>query len=247
MTAFDIENYLNSLSEDISKIDISDKDITYLPDLTRFKKLEELICCDNRLTSLPALPENLKLLDCSNNELTLLPALPENLQNLFCYNNKLTYLADLPENLELLYCFNNILISLPTLSEKLAELDCSYNKLTSLPTLPEQLKGLYCSNNKLNSLPMLPKNIEILFFGNNPIYEIIIQNDDTLLIAKQKINNLNKFRHLYYCLKFKKRFRKCLWEKVREPKIVKKYHPRYLIEHFKEDENADIDEVFNNW
>ena len=31
-------------------------------------------------------------------------------------------------------------------------------------------------------------------------------------------------------VKFKKQFRKWLWEKVREPKIMKKYHPNYLIE-----------------
>ena len=40
----EIETYLNSLSEDISIIDISSKNIDYIPDLTRFKNLEVLYC-----------------------------------------------------------------------------------------------------------------------------------------------------------------------------------------------------------
>ncbi len=55
-----IESYLNSLSKDISTLDISSKDIEYLPDLTRFKNLEVLSCSNNQLTSLPTLPPNLK-------------------------------------------------------------------------------------------------------------------------------------------------------------------------------------------
>jgi hypothetical protein len=41
---FNIEEYLNSLPEDIEEIDISGKGITYLPDLSRFKKLKILEC-----------------------------------------------------------------------------------------------------------------------------------------------------------------------------------------------------------
>jgi Leucine-rich repeat (LRR) protein len=67
----DIEKYLNSLSEDISKLDISGKGIKSLPDLTRFKNIKEL--------------------DCSNNELTSLSTLPQNLEHFCCYNNKLTF------------------------------------------------------------------------------------------------------------------------------------------------------------
>ena len=76
----EIETYLNSLSDDIVCLDISFKDITSLPDLTRFTNLKKLYCYNNQLTSLPDLPPNLQILNCSNNKLTSLPDLPPNLE-----------------------------------------------------------------------------------------------------------------------------------------------------------------------
>jgi hypothetical protein len=64
-------------------------------------------------------------------------------------------------------------------------------------------------------------------------------------IINIQIQQLNKFRHLYYSLKFKKPLRYLLWKKIREPKIMKKYHPSYLIENLHED--TDLDELLNNW
>ena len=215
MTA--IKTYLNSLSDDITTLDISGKSITSLPDLTRFKNLEKFNCSYNQLTSL-TLPQNLKILDCDNNKLTSL-TLPQNLEVLNCYHNQLTSLT-LPQNLEIVHCNNN--------------------KLTSL-TLPQNLQVLYCSNNQLTSLT-LQQNLRELDYYNNPIYEIV--NNDSLIKIKQNIQILNNFRYLYYSLKFKKQLRKWLWEKVREPKIKKLYDPIYLI-NLKEDD--DLDTFLDNW
>jgi phosphoenolpyruvate synthase/pyruvate phosphate dikinase len=44
----------------------------------------------------------------------------------------------------------------------------------------------------------------------------------------KKINILRNFRYTYYALKFKKHFKRWLWEKVREPKIMAKFHPSHL-------------------
>ena len=66
-----------------------------------------------------------------------------------------------------------------------------------------------------------------------------------MITIKQNIQTLNNFRHLYYYLKFKKQFRKWLWEKVREPNIKKLYNPIYLIENLGQDD--DLDTVLNNW
>ena len=87
MSNFNIEDYLNSLPEDTTKINVSNKNLTYLPDLSRFKNLQQLYCNDNKLTSLPPLNENLLYLHCSNNKLTSLPQLNENLEELYCNNN----------------------------------------------------------------------------------------------------------------------------------------------------------------
>jgi len=119
MSKFNIEEYLDSLPDDVEKINVSNKGIKYLPDLSRFKKLEILYCDENNLTSLPVLPKNLKELSCYDNKLTSLPNLPEKLEKLFCLSNNLTLLPDLPENLEILNCKNNKLKSLPYLGKHL--------------------------------------------------------------------------------------------------------------------------------
>jgi len=238
-----IKTYLNSLPEDILTINISNKGITSLPDLTRFKNLETLYCYDNKLTLLPTLPPNIKTLYCSNNYLTSLPTLPQNLKILDCLNNELTLLPNLPQNLKELYCDNNQLTLLPTLPQNLEELNCGDNKLTSLPTLPQNLKILNCFYNQLTLLPTLPQNLEEFDCYANPISEIV--NGDSLIKIKQNIQILNNFRHLYYCLKFKKQLRKWLWEKVREPQIKKMFHPKYLVENL--GEHDDLDTVLHNW
>jgi len=104
---FDVEKYLNSLPDNVNIIDVSKKNLNYLPDLLRFKKLKVLICSYNKLTSLPVLPKNLKELYCYNNKLTSLPILPENLKWLNCSYNKLISLPILPENLKGLFYFCN--------------------------------------------------------------------------------------------------------------------------------------------
>jgi Leucine-rich repeat (LRR) protein len=238
-----IETYLNSLSDNIPTIDISVEGIKSLPDLTRFKNLKKLICSHNQLTSLPTLPQNLQILICDNNQLTSLPTLPQNIEKLYCYNNKLTSLPTLPQNLKVLICFHNQLTSLPTLPQNLQILYCSSNKLNLLPTLPQKLETLYCSHNQLNLLPTLPQNLEKFNCVNNPIYKIVSNN--SLFQIKQNIQILNNFRHLYYCLQFKKQFRKWLWEKVRELNAKKLYNPIYLIKNLGNED--DLDTVLNNW
>ena len=179
------------------------------------------------IKSLPDLTrfKNLKKLSCSANQITSLPTLPQNLEILYCSGNQLTLLPTLPQNLEILYCYDNQLTSLPTLPQNLKFLDCSYNKLTLLPTLPQKLKTLYCYS--------------------NPIDEIV-DNKNCLIKIKQHIQILNNFRHLYYCLKFKKQLRKWLWEKVREPIVKRIYSPNYLVENLV-DEEDNLDTVLNNW
>jgi len=218
----EIERYLNSLPQDIPIIDISCNGIKSLPELTRFQNLKELNCRNNELTFLPTLPQNLTSLNCCDNKLTSLPTLPQNLIVLYCRNNKLTSLPTLPQNLIALYCRNN--------------------KLISLPTLPQNLRILFCYDNQLTYLPNLPESLEVLYCNNNPIYEIV---NISRFSIEENIQILNNFRHLYYCLKFKKQLRKWLWEKVREPNVKKMYNPNYLIEKLGEDD--DLVSFLDNW
>ena len=223
-TDIETERYLDSLPEGILTLNISGRRIKSLTNLTRFK--------------------NLQFLDCSRNNLTYLPTLPQNLTELHCYRNQLSSLPTLPPNLEVLACSENTLTLLPTLPKNLEALYCSNNQLTYLPTLPENLKRLYCYYNQLTSLPNLPQNLEILHCHYNPIYEIVVNSND-LFQTKQNIQEFNNRRHLDYCLQYKNQFRKWLWEKVREPKIKKLYHPNYLIEKLGDED--DLDAVIDNW
>jgi len=195
---------------------------------------------------LNSLSEDILTIDISCKDIKSFPDLIrfKNLKELYCYDNYLTSIPSLPQNLEKLYCENNRLTSLPTLPENLKELDCDYNRLNFLSTLPQNLEKLNCSHNQLNLLPTLPQNLKILYCFINPIYEIV--NSNSLFQTKENIQILNNFRHLYYCLKLKKQFRKWLWEKVREPNVKKIYNPIYLIENLG-DEDDDLDTVLNNW
>jgi len=228
---------INSLPDDITKLDVSNRGLTSL-DVRRFKNLRILYCFHNHLTSLH-LNENLEELYCYNNRLTSL-YLNENLQRLHCFQNYLTCLQ-LNENLQILCCNDNCLSSLH-LNEKLIELYCCDNQLSSLH-LNENLDTLYCYRNQLTSLH-LNENLKIIHYYYNPIYEIIGDINDIDKI-KQKMQILNNFRYLYYCLKFKKRFRDLLWVKIREHKIREKYSHSYLLENLHED--TDLDDLLNNW
>ena len=226
---FDLDTYLNSLPDDTSVIDVSNKGLKNLPDLSRFKNLIKLDCSVNQLISLPPLNEKLEILCCYNNRLTSIPPLNKNLKKLDCSSN--------------LY-----LTSLPPLNENLEHLSCRHNRLTSLPQLNENLEHLDCVDNKLTSLPQLNKFLRYIGFKYNPIYNILsdllynFNNPYTNQILQ--IKKLNKFRSLYYQLKFKKHFIKWLW-KSREKQIMEKYHPKYLLENLQE--NTDLDEFLNNW
>ena len=186
---FNVQAFIDSLPDDTTCIDISNKELSIIPDLSRFTQLEQLYCCHNRLTLLPTLNENLKVLNCSNNKLTSLPTLNKKLKIIHCSGNQLTSLPILNENLKILYCQDNKITVLYRLNENIEILECNNNRLTSLPVLNENLKILHCYNNPLD----------------------ILDCYDKIDIMRRKIKILHNFRHVYYCLKFKTQFRKWLW------------------------------------
>jgi len=216
---FNIEDYINSLPLNTKNIDVSNKRLTYLPSLSRFKQLNALYCFKNFLTELPPLNNTLKVLECSLNQLTELPPLNHNLIFLECSYNQLRKLPPLNNNLQQIYCIYNQLTWLPPLNNNLKVLECSYNQLTELPVLNNKLVHLYCDNIK--------------------IYNIEFDRDNTKIIQI-----LRNFRNTYYLLKFKKHFKRWLWEKVREPKIMAKFHPSHLDELLETD---DLEVFLEDW
>ena len=253
---FDIEDYLNSLPLDTNCIDVSYKGLTYLPDLSRFKKLKRLYCNDNLITVLPKLNDTIEVIDCKNNQLTELPELNNKLIILICRNNKLTWLPPLNNNLHHLDCSINRLTELPTLNNKLTQLLCSNNKLKFLPPLTNDLVLIDCSNNKLTELPQLNHNLSQLDCYQNKLTYLPPLNNNLKVLSCYNnkfynntkyfniIQTLRKFRNTYYLLKFKKHFKRWLWEKVREPKIMAKFHPSHLTNL---EETDDLEVFLDNW
>lgn len=278
-----INEYLNSLPDNIEKINLINRNLTELPDLTRFKNLKELYCSKNKLTFLPKI-DTLEILDCSINQLNTIPIL-DNLKVLQCYHNNLVtipllnnlfhldcgynninYLPKL-KNLEILLCYNNQLEYLPILN-KLEKLDCSHNQLKVIPQL-NNLFYIDCSNNNIIEMKPLP-NLEHMchhvtetfvvsnmsYLYNNPIHDMFSTeinytngfgclSSDEFDKFKNKLIIFNKFKFLYYCLKYKNIFKNLLWNKVRRPKIENYYHPHNLII-FLENNNYDLDNL-HNW
>jgi hypothetical protein len=224
MNIFNINTYLDQLTDNVLIIDMSYKKISHIPDLSRFRNLEILICNNNNLEYLPTLPVSLITLLCHNNKLITLPYLLNNLliNNIDCSNNRLKFLPKLPINLVILKCDHNLLIQ--------------------LPKLPSELENLCCSFNKLSSLPNLPNYLTVLTFNSNYIYNIVFNSN--IQIIKKNIKKLNNFRYFYYSLKYKIKIIQWYW-KSQESFVIKKYHPKNLINLItdKNNENDNIDEI----
>lgn len=60
-------NYLNSLPDDVEKIDLSNKNLNELPNLSRFYNLKVLNISNNKIKSIQSLPSNLIVLFCNKN------------------------------------------------------------------------------------------------------------------------------------------------------------------------------------
>ncbi len=131
MTTSNIQEYLESLPDDIIELDVSNKILSELPDISRFTKLQELYCHNNQITQLDNLPNSLQKLWCDSNQITRLDNLPNSLQELSCDNNQLTQLDNLPNSLQELCCDSNQITQLDNLPNSLQKLYCRYNPLPS--------------------------------------------------------------------------------------------------------------------
>jgi Leucine-rich repeat (LRR) protein len=213
MSTFNIESFLDSLPSNTEKINISNKNLTYIQSLERFFQLKELICSYNQITQLDNLPNTLKELICSYNQITQLDNLPQNLKILDCSYNQIIQLDNLPQNLEILHCYNNQIIQLDNLPNTLKKLYCSYNKLTQLDNLPHSLEMLWCDNNQITQLDNLPQNLEILYCTYNPLSSFILEY----------WKGITKLRKIYFISKYSSRLERYYIKNVRNKRINRDY------------------------
>lgn len=231
-----IQPYLNSLPCDVVSIDLSSKNLYSLPDLSRFTNLQILNCSNNNICHLPPFNKNLKFVDCSFNRLKSLPEFNEKLIDINCVHNLLKSLPEFNENLGRINCSFNCLESIPPINEKLLILCCCNNKITRLHSLKniqllvcdnnniiclpllDNLLILHCQNNNINCLPLVcdelkvissDSSIKTIDYCDNPIYKIVqncLCERRNIITEFDVLNQIYKFKQLYYSLKFKKCF-----------------------------------------
>lgn len=191
--------------EKVTRIVVSQMDISSLKGIEFFTALNYLNCQDNQLASLN-ISNNLDLeyLSIGNNKLTSLN-LSHNvlLEQLFCGTNQLSVL-DLSNNPELwrLECIFNNLSELDfSHNPNLEVISCSSCKLTSLNVsknpklrliwvLNNQLETLDVSNNpELDDLECQNNNLKTLDVSNNPKLE-------TLYIDNNQIKTLDLYKNV---------------------------------------------------
>ena len=160
---------------DITFLDVSKKNISFLDGIEDFSSLENLICFGN----------NLSTIDVSN--LT-------NLKSLLCGSNFLTTLSvNSNSNLETLNCSDNQIQDLDLTSNKaLKSLSCSGNQISQLDLSSNgNLNFLSVSNNRLSGELVVGNNtsLESLFCASNHI-SILDLSSNTVLKNLDATNNL---------------------------------------------------------
>lgn len=85
-----VEDYLASLPNDTTEIDISGRGLTVLPDLSRFNDIVVLNCSNNDLKTLNGLPQCIDTIYCTKNPSLKITQVPHDLLTLYCNRNQLT-------------------------------------------------------------------------------------------------------------------------------------------------------------
>jgi Leucine-rich repeat (LRR) protein len=85
-----VSDYLNSLPSDTTEIDISNRGLDAMPDLSRFTNLHTLNCSDNNLLTLVGLPNSINTIYCTGNKSLQITQLPTNNVTLYCHRYQLT-------------------------------------------------------------------------------------------------------------------------------------------------------------
>jgi hypothetical protein len=118
-------------------------------------------------------------------------------------------------------------------------LHCHNNNLIYLQKLPNSLKYCYIYNTNISKIISISEFYITSFTNIN-----ISDNKQKIQIINNELNTFNKFRELYFALKFKKQFYK-LYETV----VMKRYHPSNLIKLLENvgDDEEQIDFLLKSW
>ncbi|MBI1216616.1 MAG: hypothetical protein GC185_12460 [Alphaproteobacteria bacterium] len=145
-------------------IDLTNRNLTELPDLSRVHVGGYFACYGNKLTSLKGAPASVGgSFSCHGNRLTTLAGAPETVGGgFFCEDNQLQTLAGGPKNVgEDFCCSNNLLTTLKGGPESVGrDYSCADNLLETLEGMVGDVGGNFtCAGNKLETLRHAPKSV----------------------------------------------------------------------------------------
>jgi hypothetical protein len=139
--------------KNVTFLNISSMNIKDITGVQYFRNLEELLCAEDSISTLPTLRlPKLRRLLCSSNLLTSISLNYPKLEQVHCDNNKLTLLPPLPSTLCSLKCDHNELTGLPDVSNVTCGLEVNDNKIACFPILP-RAEWLRVSGNLFTCLP----------------------------------------------------------------------------------------------
>ncbi len=150
-------------------VDLSEKGLTELPDLSKVTVTGYFDCSHNALTSLQGAPKMVGgNFVCRINKLVTLQGAPEVVGgHFFCSPNPLKTLEGAPRQVGGDFdCKNCRLTSLDGAPEKVGKtFDCSRNNLTNLQGSPKEVGELFnCTENPLSTLEGAPEKVDGYFF-----------------------------------------------------------------------------------
>ena len=145
-------------------LDLSNMDLTELPDMSTVTVLGNFNCSNNKLILLKGRPKEVAgNFDCSWNQLTSLDGAPEKVEGNFdCRNNQLTTLVGAPERIGGIFdCSENQLTSLKGAPKEVSgDFNCSLNQLITLVEAPKEVGGDFiCISSQLTSLKGAPEKV----------------------------------------------------------------------------------------
>lgn len=193
---------------------------------------------DLHITSLPTLPDSVKLLHIHLVSIHTLPTLPSALEELIIIDTPITELPSFPPTVRYIRIHNTQLTKLPPLPPTLVYLNCYVNmELTELPQLPSSLKTLWCGYTLIPKLPDLPDSLEKLGCQNTPITELPplppslreldCSNCPNLIIQRLKGESIQDYSARWEEYRNKKRIQeRCL--SIKEELMAAAWHPRRI-------------------
>jgi hypothetical protein len=165
------------------------------------------------------------------------------MEELYCGYNYITDLGLLTENFTHIICVHNQLTHIPLLPPKIKYADFENNNISLVTSFPSQIEYINCGNNCIQVLPEIPNTVGYFQCNDNPIYDVIGNSDENDKII-DNANIIHNFRFTYYIIKLKSKFKKWLWEYVRQPKIKKLFSPENLLSQLSQSQdNGDLDSL----